>query len=140
MKTLPTSMTTLRNLLAGFFVSGAFFMTGTAAAQDVKFVDNAPIHTQITEDLKIALYPVENEQMINVHVENPEHKKVRILITNSQNELVYQKTVGNGSIIYSKFNLSQLEKGVYTMVIESATQRYANSFAIENRQHMAKAF
>ncbi len=137
---LPTSMTTLRKLFAGFFLSAAFFMAGTAAAQEVKFVDNAPIHTQITDDLKIALYPVENAQTINVHVENPERERVKVIIKNSHNEIVYQKTVGNGSIIYSKFDLSQLDKGTYTMVIESASQRYANTFAIENQQRIAKAF
>ncbi len=131
MKTIPTSMNTLRKLIAGLSLSAVFFLTGTAAnAQEVKFVDNAAIHTQVTDEFKIALYPVENAPSINVHVENPSREKVKVLIKNSQGEIVYQKTVGNGPIIYSKFDVSHMDKGVYTMVIESASQSYGNVFSI----------
>ena len=141
MKTLTTSMSTLRKLIAGLTLSVAFFMAGTATAQEVKFVDNTAVHTQITDQFKIALYPFENAPSINVHIENPDREKVKVLIKNSQDEVVYQKTVGNSAVIYSKFDVSHMEKGTYTMVIESASQSYANAFSIGNhQQRIAKAF
>jgi PBP1b-binding outer membrane lipoprotein LpoB len=132
---------TLRNILAGLTLSAAIFFGGTASAQSVKFVDNAPIHTQTTDGFKVAVYPVVNSMFMKVHVENPSREKVTVLVKNSKGEIVYRKAVGNNPIFTGKFDVSQVEDGTYTMVIQSAKQSYANPFYVDtNQDRIAKAF
>ena len=136
MKTLTTSANknTSRNLIAGLILGAALFFGNGASAQTVKFVDNAPIHTQTTDSFKVAVYPVANSFVMRVHVENPTREKVTVLVKNSKEEVIYTKKVGNNPVFNGKFDVSQMEEGTYTIVVQSAKQTYANPFTVEAQQ------
>ena len=142
MKTLSTSTNkTLRTIIASLTLSAAFFFGQTSFAQEVKFVDNAPVHTQTTDNFKVAIYPVTNAPSINVHMENPAREKITIMIKNNKDEVVYKKVVGREAIYYGKFDVSAVGSGTYTMVIQSPKLIYSNPFSIEaSKQPIAKAF
>lgn len=131
MKTTFTSA--LRTLAAAFALSFTLF-AGSASAQSVQFTDQAAIHTQTSDQFKVAVFPVEKSLLMKVLFENPAQEQVTILIKDSKNDIVYRKAVGNGAIFNGKFDLSHMSDGTYTMVIESKRQSYSNPFSVETHQ------
>jgi hypothetical protein len=125
---------TLRNLLAGLTLSAAIFFGGAACAQSVQFTDNAPLHTQTTDGFKVAVFPVANSLLMKVVFENPNKERVTVLIRNSKGEVVYKKLVGRNPVFHGKFDVSKIENGTYTMVIQSTTQSYSNPFSVATYQ------
>ncbi len=136
MKTTTTSAHTnsFRNLIAGFTLAAALLLTVTASAQNIKFADEAPIHTQTTDKLKVAVFPVANSLLMKVLVENPHKEMVTVLIRNSKGDVVYKKVVGRNPVFHGKFDISQIENGTYTMIIQSSSQSYSNPFSVETYQ------
>jgi hypothetical protein len=138
MKTLFTSTSAMRNLVAAFAFT---LFAGSASAQSVQFADNAPIHTQTTDGFKVAVFPVENSLTMKVLFENPAKETVNVLIKNSNEEIVYSKTVSGTAKFNGKFDVSRIGEGTYTIVIQSANQSYSNTFSIGTPQErIAKAF
>jgi hypothetical protein len=148
MKTLSTSAqkNTVSKLIAGLTLSIALLVGGTASAQTstdqtLSFADNAPLHTQTTDKLKVVVFPVANSQIMKVALENPNKAKVTVLIRDSKDQLVYSKKVGTKAVFLGTFDVSHLEDGNYTIVIESANQSYSNPFSLQTQQErIAKAF
>lgn len=136
MKTQFTSTrtNTFRNLIAGLSLVAALFISEAASAQTVQFADQASVHTQVTDNFKVALFPVANSSLIKVLFENPNQEKVTVLIKDNQDKVVYRKEVGNGAIFRGKFDVSHIAEGNYTMVIESKSQSYSNPFLIGTQQ------
>ncbi|QHT70027.1 hypothetical protein GXP67_26965 [Rhodocytophaga rosea] len=133
MKTTFTSTSVMRNLVAAFALAFTLF-AGNASAQSVQFADNAAIHTQTSDQFKVAVFPVENSLLMKVLFENPAKERVTVLIKNSNNEVVYKKAVGNAPIFIGKFDVSKMTDGNYTMVIESKNQSYSNPFSVQTYQ------
>jgi hypothetical protein len=148
MKTLSTiaQKNNIRNLLAGLTLSIGLLVAGTASAQTtpqqtVSFADNQAFHSQTSDDFKVAVFPMANSLTMKVVLENPNKDKVTVLIKNSEDEVVYRKIVGNNPVIHGKFDVSGLDNGTYTMVIESAHQSYASPFSVQTHQErIAKAY
>jgi hypothetical protein len=134
MKTTFTSTSVKRNLLAVLSLALFLFLAGSVSAQSVQFTDQAAIHTQTTDQFKVAVFPVQNSLLMKVLFENPAQEKITVLIKNSQNEVVYKKAVGNAAIFNGKFDVSKMSDGTYTMVIESKHQSYSNPFSVETYQ------
>lgn len=142
MKTTTTSAhtKTIRNMIAGLTLAATFFCTATASAQGVKFVDEAPIHSQTTDKFKVAVFPVANSLLLKVIFENPHKEMVTVLIKDSKDEVVYKKKVGRNTVFLGKFDVSHIADGTYMMVIQSAKQSYSNPFSIATQQErMARA-
>jgi hypothetical protein len=125
---------TMRHLLAGLTLAAGLFFGGVASAQSVQFVDKAPLHSQTRDAFKVAVFPVANSLLMKVVLENPNKERVTVLIRNSKNEVVYRKVVGRSPIFHGKFDVSKIEDGTYTMVIQSARQSYANPFSVATFQ------
>jgi hypothetical protein len=134
MKTLFTSTNTLRKFIACFSLVTALLITSAASAQTVQFTDQAPLHRQLTDGLKVAVFPVAHSLLMKVNFENPDKEKITILIKNKQGEVVYHKHVGRTALYNGKFDVSQIGDGNYTLIIESKKQSYANTFIIETHQ------
>ena len=136
MKTLSASVRTnsFRNFIAGISLAAVLAIGGTASAQSVQFTDNQPLHIQQTDGLKVAVFPVYQSMLMKVHVENPNKEMITVLIKDDKGEIVYKKQVGRTTIYNGKFDVSQVADGNYTMVIESKSQSYANSFFVETHQ------
>ncbi|QHT65961.1 hypothetical protein GXP67_04390 [Rhodocytophaga rosea] len=143
MKTLSTTYTAsnrMRTIIAGLSLAIAVFGAGSASAQNVKLTDNSMLHIHTNDAFKVAVFPVENSSLMKVLFENPTQSKVTMLIKNSKNEVVYTKAIGNGSKFNGKFDVSQMGDGIYTMVIQSSSESYTNTFAVETREErIAKA-
>ncbi|QHT71087.1 hypothetical protein GXP67_32760 [Rhodocytophaga rosea] len=133
MKTLFISTPVMRNLVAAFALAFTLF-AGNASAQSVQFADNAAIHTQTSDQFKVAVFPVQNSLTMKVLFENPAQEKVTVMIKNSDHEVVYKKEVGKVAIFNGKFDVSKMTDGTYTMVIESKHQSYSNAFSVETYQ------
>jgi hypothetical protein len=134
MKTLFTSTSVMRNLVATLFVAVVILFAGNASAQSIQFTDQAALHTQTTDQFKVAVFPVESSLVMKVLFENPAKETVTVLIKNSQDEIVYTKTVRGTAKFNGKFDISRIGEGNYSLVIESASQSYSNPFFIGTSQ------
>ena len=140
MKTLiPVApMKTIRTLLAGFSFMIILLVSGSAFAQTTQpktlsFEDNKAYHSQTTDALKVAVFPMANSLSMKVVFENPAKENITVLIKNSEDQVVYQKTVGRTKKYIGTFDLTQIGNGTYTMEIKSANQRYSNPFSVETQ-------
>ncbi len=136
MKTLSTTTrtNTLRNFIASLSLVAALVLSGTTSAQTVQFTDQEPLHSQLTEELKIAVFPIQNSLLMKVIFENPTKENITMLIKNKQGEVVYKKQIGRAPLYNGTFDVSQIGDGDYSLVIESKKQSYANPFFIETHQ------
>ena len=134
MKTTLTSNSIMRNLVAAFALAFVLFLAGNVSAQSVQFADNAAIHTQTSDQFKVAVFPVQNSLLMKVLFENPAQEKVTVLIKNSSNDIVYKKEIGKTAVFNGKFDVSKMTDGTYTMVIESKHQSYSNAFSVQTYQ------
>jgi hypothetical protein len=128
-----TFSSTMRTLTTAFALAFTLF-AGSVSAQSVQFTDQAALHTQTSDQFKVAVFPVQNSLLMKVLFENPAKEKITVLIKNSSNEIVYKKEVGNAAIFNGKFDVSKMTDGTYTMVIESKHQSYSNPFSVQTYQ------
>jgi hypothetical protein len=148
MKTLSISAqkNTISKLIAGLTLSIVLLVAGTASAQTntdqtLSFADKAPLHTQTSDKFKVAVFPVAYSQIMKVVLENSYKNKVTVLIKDSKDQIVYSKKVGTKAVYLGTFDVSHLEDGNYTFVIESANQSYSNPFSLQTQQErIAKAY
>jgi hypothetical protein len=134
MKTQSTPANSLRKFIACLSVATALLISGAASAQTVQFTDQAPLHSQLTDGLKVAVFPLPHSLVMKVNFENPTKEKITILIKNKQGEVVYHKHIGRTLLYNGKFDVSQIGDGNYTLIIESKKQSYANPFIIQTHQ------
>ncbi len=136
MKTQFTSTrnNTFRNLIAGLSLAAALFISEAASAQTVQFTDQEALHTQVTDNFKVTVFPVNNSLLMKVLFENPDRQMISVSIKDSKGNTVYKKQIGRTALYNGKFDVSQIGDGNYTMVIESRKQSYSNSFLIETQQ------
>jgi hypothetical protein len=148
MKNLSTSAqrNSFCKLIAGLTLSIGLFVAGTASAQTsseqtLSFADHAPLHTQTSDKFKVVVFPVAYSQSMKVVLENPSKDKVSVLIKDSNDKIVYRKMVGTKAVFIGTFDVSNLTDGDYTMVIESDSQSYSNSFSLQLQQErIAKVY
>jgi hypothetical protein len=66
-----------------------------------------------------------------VNFENPAREKVVLTVRNSYGTPVFSNTIGRNEIYNGKLDISALPDGEYTLVLQSASSKYEQSFSIQ---------
>jgi hypothetical protein len=122
-----------RNAFAGIALAAALVFGQSATAQSVSVPADAPVTEGTAGGFQAAIFPVANTASIKLHLENPAHEFVSVVIMNESNEIVYQKRVGKQAIFLGKFSLEMIPDGEYTMVVKSRKHQISRDFTLQTQ-------
>ncbi len=95
-----------------------------------EFLNLTSIHEVTADNLKV--YPNPARYEIWVDFFNPENKRVNLLLTNLQGQIVDHKVVEEAGRVNATFNVSGLQPGVYLMIVRNQKMNKVRKIVIQN--------
>ena len=111
-----------RVLIAGFALTSPSLYAQTLTGRD--YLDESPV------SIRAFVYPDAQKAAIKIRLENREARMVRIRILDEDQKSVYDDYVKKRAY-YSRFDVSALPYGAYTVELSTQTARHRQGFRLE---------
>src|SRR5687767_4376482 len=98
-------MHTFAHKLACLAVLAMFFLAPLAEAHTIDKASNTPTEEPSKTQWQAIAFPVLNSAQVKVHVENPKKTTVHLIIRNSNNEIVFKKSLGKAPLFRGNYDL-----------------------------------
>jgi hypothetical protein len=80
---------------------------------------------------KAVMYASANPMKLKVNFENPAKERVVLVVRNNSGAAVFSDVLGRSEIYNGKLDISALPDGEYTMILQSASSKYEQTFSIQ---------
>jgi|GEM_PF-418609 len=94
------------------------------------FLNVTSIHEVTADNLKVYPNPARSELWVEFF--NPENRRVDLLLTNLQGQLVGHQVVDEAGKVTTRFNVSGLQPGVYLMIVRNQKMNMVRKIVIQN--------
>jgi hypothetical protein len=77
------------------------------------------------------MYASANPMKLKVNFENPARERVVLVVRSNSGAAVFSDVLGRSEIYNGKLDISALPDGEYTMILQSASSKYEQTFSIQ---------
>ncbi|MGX7686251.1 hypothetical protein [Flectobacillus sp. BAB-3569] len=110
-----------------------FSISALTVLSVVSFANNDNNNANKTKTFEVGMFKSKNSLNMNLMLEKVTDKKVKIILKDPSGKVLHQEYVAkNTPSYYGKFDMSQLEDGVYTFEITDGTEKIIKTVNLQS--------